>query len=64
LNQCEGELETWVEWVKRVTNEAREQMTEHRIPDWIEEQRSRVRRWANRFEEMNNRRWAKQVLEW
>ena len=57
-------VETWVEWVQRVTREARDQMTEHRIPDWVEEQRNRQLRWKERLDHMERHRWARMVLHW
>jgi hypothetical protein len=59
-----GEVETWVEWVQRVTREARQAMAENAVPDWVEEQRRRVSKWSNQLENMDQERWAKKVLNW
>ena len=58
------ELETWVEWVQRVTHEAREQMMRHHVTDWVDEQRKRAVDWRYKLVNMDSKRWAKQVLEW
>ena len=40
----DGDVETWVDWVQRVTTEARQLMKNHDVPIWTEERRSRLRR--------------------
>ena len=60
----EGDIETWVEWVQRVTNEARQVMEQFNIPGWIEERRSRLQRWSERLGQMDAERWAQRVQDW
>ena len=59
-----GDVETWVEWVQRVTAEVRGIMSDLRIPDWVDEQRSRRAGWCKRLEGMSHDRWARRVLMW
>ena len=42
----EDDIESWVDWVRRVTAEASEAMKTYNIPDWVVEQREKVRRWG------------------
>ena len=57
-------VETWVEWVRRATAEAREAMRIHNVPDWVEEQRGNVLQWNEKLEQMELTRWARQVRDW
>lgn len=59
-----GEVETWVEWVQRVTREARQAMADNGVPDWVEEQRRRVSKWSDRLQNMDKARWARKVWDW
>ena len=59
-----GETETWVDWVKRVTADARQLMELHKITDWNVEVRDRICKWATRVKNMDNDRWAKVALGW
>lgn len=58
------EIETWVDWVKRATAEARQALRINSIPDWVELQRERILQWNARLREMECHRWARQVLAW
>ena len=60
----EPALETWVEWVQRVTAEARVAMKKHSIPDWVAEQRIKVVTWSTRLSNVESHRWARRVLDW
>ena len=64
MDHSTGDIETWVEWVKRATGDARQAMNDHHSPDWVGEQRERLQRWGNRVGRMDDARWAKRVLEW
>ena len=57
-------LESWVDWIQRVTEEALAAMTRAGVPDWIEEQQRRKWRWAGHVCRRDDGRWTKQVLEW
>ena len=59
-----GDIETWVDWVQRATNNVCHLMDVHCIPSWTDEQISRTSRWRERLEHMTYERWAKQVFEW
>jgi hypothetical protein len=60
----EPEIETWVEWVIRVTREARETMKVNDIRDWVDEQRDRRQRWANQLAKLEDGQWTKKVMDW
>ena len=64
IDQQSGETETWVEWVRRTTSKAREQLHANRIPQWTQMVKTRQDRWSSRLEELDTSRWAKQVLHW
>ena len=59
-----GGIETWVEWIQRVTDEVVKIMQAHNIPDWTVEQRSRQQKWGERLEDLAPERWAKRVFRW
>eukprot|EP00973_Karenia_brevis_P070944 9858508-Karenia_brevis.AAC.1 len=59
-----GELETWVEWIQRVTEEAREKMEQFKIPSWSAEVRLRILRWRDRVSNMSHERWTRKVYDW
>eukprot|EP00930_Biecheleria_cincta_P025286 TRINITY_DN18019_c1_g1_i2.p1 TRINITY_DN18019_c1_g1~~TRINITY_DN18019_c1_g1_i2.p1 ORF type:complete len:191 (-),score=22.04 TRINITY_DN18019_c1_g1_i2:243-815(-) len=59
-----GEIETWVEWMQRVTDEARQLADKNNIPDWTNVQATRLRSWHTRLQQMDSERWAKQVFGW
>jgi hypothetical protein len=59
-----GEIESWVEWVQQATFEVRETMRKYEIPDWILEQRQRVRLWNQRVTETTDHRWTNILLHW
>ena len=59
-----GDTETWVEWVKRTTEDVREMLSRHNINSWIEDQTLRAQRWRDKVENMSSERWAKRVAEW
>ena len=63
-NESTSELENWVEWVQRVTTEARQIMADHNIPHWVDEQAAGMCRWSARVKSMESERWAKQGLNW
>ena len=60
----EGDLETWVDWIKRSTAEVRQLMVAQKIPDWVTEQQVRVQKWSEKLQQMPSDRWAKRALNW
>jgi len=50
-------LESWVDWIQRVTEEALAAMTRAGVPDWIEEQQRRKWRWAGHVCRRDDGRW-------
>eukprot|EP00973_Karenia_brevis_P095152 12425919-Karenia_brevis.AAC.1 len=64
IKEPHGDLETWVAWVQRVTEEARQAMDTHSVPDWVDVQRLRKQLWKDRLEDMHANKWAKQVFDW
>jgi hypothetical protein len=59
-----GNLETWVDWMQRVTAEARMLLHEHGIPLWVSEWENRLTKWARNVASMQPERWARRVLDW
>ena len=55
---------TWVEWVQRVTPEARDAMRASSVPNWSEEQQRRMTRWRERLQQMETDRWTVQAASW
>ena len=61
----EGEtLESWVQWKQRTTREALQIIDKIGIPDWADEQRRRLWRWAGHVARRTDGRWTKQVAYW
>ena len=58
------ELESWVDWIKRVTHEADAAMRKAEVPDWIEEVRRRAWKWAGHVARRTDGRWTRKVLGW
>ena len=57
-------LESWVEWIQRVTAEAEERLSDVGGRDWVEEQRRRKWRWAGHVCRRTDGRWTRAILEW
>ena len=57
-------LETWVQWKQRTTREALEIMDKLKIPDWADEQRRRLWRWAGHTARRQDGRWSRQAIFW
>jgi len=59
------DLESWVDWIRRVTHEAERQMTSLKIESWVVKARRMKWKWARRvIEEMPVERWASRSLSW
>ena len=56
--------ESWVQWKRRVTGEALDASKKIGLPDWADEQRRRIFRWAGHVARRNDGRWTKQTLYW
>ena len=64
ISSGSSELETWVDWTKRTTEDVRHLMQIHKIPEWVGLQRIAMKKWLGKVEAMNSNRWAKIVLNW
>ena len=59
----EGEtLESWVQWKQRATREALEVIDKIGIPDWADEQRRRLWRWAGHVARRGKDTWLHRVI--
>ena len=58
------ELETWVDWIQRVTRTAVEELGKLGLKEWVLEQRQRKFDWAQKVAKMDDHRWAKALLLW
>ena len=56
--------ETYVEWIRRVTSEARRLMAAHGIANWTDLRKKRMIAWRVRLEGMAASRWSKRVFDW
>ena len=56
-------LESWVEWVQRVTREATAAMSKAGVPDWSEEQQRRKWRWCGHTCRRLDSRWSTALLK-
>eukprot|EP00973_Karenia_brevis_P068972 9587603-Karenia_brevis.AAC.1 len=63
-SKIEEELESWVEWIQRVTTDALEAMTKAGVPDWVDEQIRRKWTWCGHVCRRTDGRWAKRILGW
>ena len=59
-----GEIETWVDWIQRVTLEARRHMVDYKIPDWVNIQYSRAQKWRDTILDKYIGRWVYDILCW
>ena len=59
-----SDKETWVSWVKRATNEAREKMKECKISEWAKIVAERQEKWKVRLESQDPRKWTNQTYDW
>ena len=57
-------LENWVQWKQRTTREARQALDKIGIPDWADEQRRRLWKWAGHVAQRCDGRWSKRALCW
>ena len=58
------EDEEWIDYIKRSTKEAAEQMKAAKIPCWIETQRKMEWRMAMRMVSLPEERWSRKASEW
>ena len=56
--------EDWIEYIKRSTKEAEEQMEKQKIPCWIETHRRLKLLMARRIASLPEKRWSKRVFDW
>ena len=64
VKQSEEEMESWVDWIQRVTEEVRQLMKRHDLQDWIELQRCQQLKWGARLEQLDQERWSRKVVSW
>jgi len=57
-------LEPWVEWIRRSTHDAEQQMITLGIEDWVTIQRRRKWRWASRVALATDDKWITKAIEW
>ena len=58
------ELETWVEWIQRVTRRAEQKMKEFGYLDWSTLQHRQKLQWSKKLEEFEEARWARLAYHW
>ena len=57
-------LETWVDWIKRVTESAESLCNKLGLEDWITTQRRFKWRWAGHLVRRQDHRWSLKLLHW
>lgn len=57
-------MESWADWIKRVTSEATDAMEKACVPDWVEEQKRRKWTWRGHTCRRTEGRWSRKILEW
>ena len=62
--EADEKLESWVNWILRVTREAVDAMKKVGVRDWPEEQRRRLWRWAGHAVRRTDGRWTRKVIMW
>ena len=60
----EVQVETWLEWVMRVTPESERLFAMAGGQGWVEEQRRRKWHWAGHVARRTDGRWARLLLDW
>ena len=58
------QLEPWIDWIKRVTQQLEAHMNNLQIDSWIVTWRRKVWRYAARVAAMSPDKWASKVLTW
>ena len=57
-------LESWADWIQRVTHEVEEWNDKLGIKSWLELQRRRKHQWAGHLARRTDGRWSFQMLDW
>ena len=60
----DGDLESWADWIKRVTKESELHFMRAGVRDWLEEQRQRKWQWAGHIARRTDSRWGRLLLDW
>ena len=63
-SQESDKLESWVDWIQRVTADATTAMEKAGVPDWVEEQQKRKLRWCGHVARRFDGRWTTRILNW
>jgi hypothetical protein len=63
-DQEDERTESWIDWIKRVTEESETQFVKIGGKDWVEEQRRRKWQWAGHVARRTDARWARLLIDW
>ncbi|CAE8646981.1 unnamed protein product [Polarella glacialis] len=58
------QLEPWLDWIKRLTHTAEDQMRMEGIDDWVRQQRRRKWQWAGHAARRTDGRWSTTIIHW
>ncbi|CAE8615196.1 unnamed protein product, partial [Polarella glacialis] len=58
------QLEPWLDWIKRLTHTAEDQMRMEGIDDWVRQQRRRKWKWAGHAARRTDGRWSTTIIHW
>jgi hypothetical protein len=62
--QADETLESWIDWIRRVTFESEKHFVQIGGRDWVEEQRRRKWHWAGHVARRTDARWARLLIDW
>ena len=61
---ADGQLELWLEYIKRATHFALTAMKDNNIEDWAKIHIKHNEKWRLRLENMDADRWARRAYQW
>ena len=57
-------IEDYVEWIQAATEKTDNLMKQFKVQDWIEEQRRRKWKWAEKVASRSDERWTQEIAKW
>ena len=59
-----GEVEPWVDWLKRTTRDIEKRLGELQIPEWLDTHRQTKLKWARQIVTRDEHTWAWRAMLW
>ena len=60
----DGDVESWVDWLRRTTHEAEDRLAKLNMDDWITIHRQKKLEWARKLAMEESITWAGRLAEW